>query len=122
MYKNIGRKLKLFAKIVAIAGAIFFILSGIAVISLAEGDAEDLTDGIFMLVLGPVGSFFYALLIYGFGELLDTNQKMYGLMLRVADDGTLKGPVQQGTWTCGACWNINPKNSAECAKCGAPRK
>ena len=122
MFKNIGRKMKLSAKIIAVAGTVFFIWSGIAGISLANGDEMELASGIFMLVVGPVGTLLYTLMLYGFGELLETTQKMHGLMLRAVDDGTLKGPVQQGTWTCGACWNINPRNSAECAKCGAPRE
>ena len=108
---------------IAIAGWIVCVLVGIAgiIYGSTDGTSDDVLKGISYLIVGPFLSILYALLLYGFGELLETNQKMYGLLLRAVDDGTLKSPAQHGTWTCGACWNINPKNSAECAKCGAPR-
>ena len=118
MFNNIGRKLKIFAKFVAIAGTLASILIGIAGIVTSGSDLETI-NGWMLLISGLFSSVAAALILYGFGELVETNQRMYKLMLRKANNAALQTPIEDDTWVCEECGNINKNTNASCAKCGA---
>jgi energy-coupling factor transporter transmembrane protein EcfT len=78
MYKNIGSKIKLLAKILACIGIVLSISGGILMIINAEtyyGDYDKvrLWSGIAIIVLGSLFSWLSSWFMYGFGELIETN-------------------------------------------------
>lgn len=67
IYDNIGRKIKKLAIATFIVGAIAAVIEG-----LAQINTDDVV-GILTLFLGPVAAWVSSWLLYGFGELIETN-------------------------------------------------
>ena len=71
LYKDIGEKIKAWAKWVFIIGAIASVIGAIVMMATAE-DSWVLIVGVFDLIIGPIVSLVSSWLLYGFGEMLDT--------------------------------------------------
>lgn len=65
MYKNIGKKIKVLAKIIFCIEAVLFVVIGLAAL------ASDAVAGVFLLLLGPVFAWASSWILYGFGELIE---------------------------------------------------
>ena len=85
MFNNIGLKIKGFAKFLFWIGVIFTILGAIVIIisgvrnSSYNSSSETLVyilGGILVIPFGIVISWLETFLLYGFGELIDSNQKI----------------------------------------------
>ncbi len=92
MFKNIGRKIKAFAKIVCWIGIILSLLAGIILIiagingegvrTFIDGSYTYMDSGVlvvvgvFVLILGPLFSWIGSFMVYGFGELVDNVQSI----------------------------------------------
>ena len=74
MFKNIGGKIKLLAKIICIVGIALSCLIGLARITIA--DRYMLLTGIAIAPIGSVISYLVSVFIYGFGELIETNREI----------------------------------------------
>ena len=81
MFNNIGRKIKGLAKFLFWIVAIISILGGLAVLIFMTTDSGDgMLIGVLAAIGIAVGGFILAwlqnFLLYGFGELIDSNQKI----------------------------------------------
>ena len=68
MYNNIGKKIKMLAKVIFFVEAIAAIFGGISVIGLDEDLA---VVGILIMIVGSVFAWVSSWLLYGFGEIID---------------------------------------------------
>ena len=71
MYNNIGGKIKLLA---AISFAIMAIGSFVGGIAMMATDDDLILPGVFVLILGPVVSWVSTWVLFGFGELIESNE------------------------------------------------
>lgn len=76
MYKNVGKKIKGYAMTVAWIGIIICSIIGISIMAISEGEPVLILAGILVAVLGSVFCWMTSWLLYGYGELIDTNQKI----------------------------------------------
>lgn len=67
MYDNIGGKIKGLAMVICLLFGLTSVIVGIALIS----DDDLVAIGIATMLLGPVLSWLFSCLIYGFGELIE---------------------------------------------------
>ena len=67
MYSNIGKNIKLFAKVVFVLGAFVAVVVGIVLLSIKNLEIP----GVIILVLGPFTAWMSTWLLYGYGELID---------------------------------------------------
>lgn len=74
MFKNVGSKIKWLAIILCIIGITLSLLIGLARITIA--DRYMFITGAAIAIAGSVSSYVICLLIYGFGELIETNKKI----------------------------------------------
>ena len=89
MFDEIGKKIKSLAQILCWVGVIAYIILAI-VMFVKAGDSwrtEDLFKGLgwFFLIVGPIISVIEGMLIYGFGELIDSNMDIKREMSFVDD-------------------------------------
>ncbi len=68
MYDNIGKKIKLLAKIIFIIESIASVIIGAAV---GSQDEEFILLGLLIMLIGPLFAWVSSWLLYGFGELID---------------------------------------------------
>lgn len=88
MFNNIGRKIKGLAKFIFWVISIISIVGGaiIAFSTITNSNAESsqkiasIIIGILTAVGGVILAWLQNFLLYGFGELIDTNQKMLAIM------------------------------------------
>ena len=78
MYENIGEKIKILAKVLFGIGLAVSVFTGFSNISLGVEIeiGSVIILGLLTLVLGPLFAWLSTWLLYGFGELIDTNQKL----------------------------------------------
>ena len=78
MYKNVGSTIKTLAKVCAIIGIIFGILVGIGFIfaGIHTGQIEFLIVGIALGALLVFFSWLGQVMLYGYGELIDSNDEI----------------------------------------------
>ncbi len=74
-YKNIGGKIKGFAKWTFVVEAIAAIISGIVALTTAE-DGGIALFGVLLIVLGSIVAYVSSLLLYAFGELVEDKYTM----------------------------------------------
>ena len=78
MYDNIGRKIKLLAKFLFGLEAAISMVS--AVYYIFEGITENITGlfwlGLLILFIGPLCAWISTWLLYGFGELIESNENL----------------------------------------------
>ena len=67
MYENIGRKIKIVAKVLCWIGIIAFIIKGLNVVD------DDIFLGFFYLLVGPLASWIGSFITYGFGQLVENS-------------------------------------------------
>jgi hypothetical protein len=99
MFNNIGAKIKGLAKfifwvfaIIAIIGGMFIIIQGLG---RSGGSAQDkivsIIIGLVVIAVGIIMAWLQNFLLYGFGELVDSNQKI----LRVLEQRDIDNIVHQ---------------------------
>ena len=71
LYKNIGGKIKSWAKWIFIAEAIGAIMSGVALFSKAEYDEIFVLYGFLTIILGPIVAWVGSWILYAFGQLVE---------------------------------------------------
>ena len=78
MYENIGEKIKILAKVLFGFGLAVSVFSGFYNISLGVEieNGSVIILGLLTLVLGPLFAWLSTWLLYGFGELIDSNKKL----------------------------------------------
>ena len=76
MYKNIGKKIKTLAKVLAWIGIVLTVILGISAIMLDLGRTQATVIGACYLFLGPVFSWLGSLVLYGFGQLVDNSDRI----------------------------------------------
>lgn len=75
LYKNIGGKIKLWAKIIFIVGAITFIIVGTIMVVGDMIDGNDFSEGLYVLAVGPAVAWIATWILYAFGELVEKTCK-----------------------------------------------
>lgn len=79
MYNNIGKKLKLLAKIDFFFNAIATFIAGIAILASLYADyGEDthLAIGLVLMLVGPIAAWVSSWLLYAFGQLVENSDKI----------------------------------------------
>mgnify|MGYP003290205362 CR=1 FL=1 len=67
MYSNIGKNIKLFAKVVFVLEAFVAVVVGIVLLGIKNLEIP----GVLILILGPFSAWVSTWLLYGYGELID---------------------------------------------------
>lgn len=143
MFTNVGRKIKVYAKIAFWIEAIIFVVCGIVVLVEAYW-AEEVALGIGLIIGGPLTAWIMSLFIYGSGEMIE---KICNIEKKIADtpeqkskveafvdnvnarvEGVFKksatSPVQPNSVqsveikTCPSCGAALANDAAFCTKCG----
>ena len=151
MFDNISEKIKTAANVICWLGIIANIIAAIVMFVAADQtEAFGLIGlGIALLILGPILSWVFSLFIYGFGELIESNNTIENFCMyarRVlsesekqngdsnhADGGANNSAPVSSTsaysnvsitdgWKCAACGRVNPVKKITCVECGAYRK
>ena len=68
MFVDVGRKLRIWAKIICWIGILLSVLSGILCI---RADDDYILIGIIIIIAGVAASWVTSLVLYGFGEIVD---------------------------------------------------
>lgn len=78
MYNNVGKKIQTLAKILAWVGIIFFVLVGAVTIygGLNTYNYVMVGQGVLFALICPVLCWLSSLTAFGFGSLIETNEKM----------------------------------------------
>ena len=84
MFKNIGAKIKGLAKFIFWVLTIIAVIGGLVIIiqafSNSHADSQDkivsILIGIGVIIVGIIAAWLQNFLLYGFGELVDSNQKI----------------------------------------------
>lgn len=77
MFDNIGRKIKMLAKVVCWIGIIGSITTGLVLIGMGiDGPDALVTSGVIIVIFGPFFSWIGCFFMYGFGQLVDDTQKL----------------------------------------------
>lgn len=90
MFTNVGRKIKVYAKICLWMETIIFVIYGIVVLGDAYW-AEEVVIGIALIIGGPISAWIISLFIYGFGEIVE---KISSIEKKVADVTVESGKVE----------------------------
>ena len=113
LYKNIGEKIKAWAKWIFIAEAIAAIIGGLLLIFDGEG-----LIGIIILIAGPFVAWVSSWLLYAFGELVEktvANESNTRNILKIMQDKErYQVPQTPGTQTSGT----RPTYFWRCENCG----
>lgn len=81
-----------------------------------------------ILAGGFLLSYASALLLYGFGELVENSRELrmisdsISAILRGSRENPLEMTLSNGDWTCPKCGNANPHYCERCTKCLNKRK
>ena len=79
MFENIGEKIKMLAKVGCVVNMVIFGVSAIILLGIAHNYYYITIYAILgftFLILGPIIAWILSCLIYGFGELIETNRKI----------------------------------------------
>jgi len=130
MFNNIGEKIKTWAVVECWLAIIASIIIGIFLIAQGMPSSEEIAYGrvvetpanTFLIFCGIgvaiFGSFFAwlsSLLVYGFGELIETNAEIAFNTTNVPSQEKIKEPSKPITWTCSLC---NKKHTDDTDVCG----
>lgn len=80
MFKSIAKVLKSFASFVFWIGSITSLLFGLSFVTAGSGLDASSTTGIVIIILGVLGSYISACIIYGLGELISNTAKTNKLL------------------------------------------
>ena len=96
MFNEIGNKIKSFAKTFFWIAIIGFSILGISIIALSQNvydrtaESQMLTTGITIIVAGFVVSWIGSICLYGFGQLIDDNEKTRILLEHIAANNDIQ--------------------------------
>ena len=127
MFDDIGGKIKGLANFVCWAGIILSVIGGFILVSIGD---EFIIVGIVVAILGSVGSWLGSLALYGFGQLIYTNERILAKLntLNTDSSSTVDVCSEQPTpninsnkgvahrWMCDSCKNMIDKEI--CPFCG----
>ena len=68
MYDNIGKKIKIMAKVIFVIGLIISLIAGFIIIGISQ---QLVLISLLIFVVGPIFFWISTWLLYGFGELID---------------------------------------------------
>lgn len=77
MFKNIGKKIKILAKIITWIGIAISCLLGIIMMFAIE---YGFVAGILIIIIGSISSWISSFLLYGFGQLIENSDKTVELL------------------------------------------
>lgn len=123
MFENIGGKIKKLASTLTVIGILASILIGFIIIIMGsqseEMGATFAWIGILVMIFGSLMSWLSSFLLYGFGELVESNEIMKKLILSKNPEFTPKEPEAEPkeTWICPMCCRKNSIDDILC-KCG----
>ena len=138
LYGNIGKKIKGLAFGIFFAEAIASFFAGVAILST---DEDLIGVGILVMLLGPIVAWISSWLLYGFGDLIETNreieyntrkedpspeqkrQEFYSQFKDTNLESILQETQRNTQITtqpiyCKKCGEKLPKNTVICDKCG----
>ena len=74
MFDNIGSKIKTLAKVICWLGIIGFVIIGVALMVIDDGNFALL--GFLLLFFGPLSAWIGSFMTYGFGQLIENSGKL----------------------------------------------
>ena len=77
MFTNIGKKIKILAVVICVIMAVSSFIGGIVMISI---DDDLIGAGIATMILGPIGAWVGAFVLYGYGELIDKTSSIESIL------------------------------------------
>ncbi len=83
MFNNIGGKIKQLAELITAFGIIASIVGGLVIMGLGS-DGEMLVPGLLIGVLGVLISWIFSFVLYGFGQLIESNEEEVLLLKRLS--------------------------------------
>lgn len=99
MYKNIGKKIKVLAQVVAWIGIIASVIAGICFIIVGAnsyyGGGAMILAGFAVMIVGAFFSWISAFFTYGFGELVDNSAIIAGKQQKTDASEAYRAPVQE---------------------------
>ena len=121
MFNNIGGKIKVLAQVEAWIGIISSVIIGIYLIGQGM-DAYDgeiiVMTGVIILVVGSLFSWLSAFVLYGFGELVETNVE---IARGTSNSQSVNATANQPIWTCPKCQKPNYPSEISCWACKTPK-
>lgn len=80
MFKNIGSKIKMLAKVTCWVGVIGSVLGGfVTFINAMDGEDSLIPIALAMLIAGPILSWVGSFITYGFGQLIENTDKLVAM-------------------------------------------
>ncbi|MBO4885679.1 MAG: hypothetical protein J5602_10245 [Clostridia bacterium] len=114
MYNNVGKIIKMVAKVICWIGIIITTIYGAALI-VAEINT---TLGCIWIIVGSFASWLGSLLMYAFGQIVDNIDICVKTLTLL---GTIESPFdnsQINQWTCSKCGGKNDSEASFCIFCG----
>ena len=137
MFNDIGKKIKGLAKILSWVGIIASCITGIVFLALASHDGLFALYGLLTAAVGSLLSWVGGFFVYGFGELIDKEDKIYKLLggedavpaeapqtsaNQTASAGqTSLAKEAQSHWFCPNCGRSYEFWVKKCVDCGTDR-
>ena len=133
MFENVGEKIRNYAKGLFIVQVVMYIIGGIVMVAVSDGEAGLIIAGLVMLLLGWVIAWLNSVFIYGFGELIvkttEIERNTRGIQKQsnetIIDSVTEKEETNEEEvpkkiehrWRCSDCGNLISKTPCPfCAK------
>ena len=80
MYNNIGKKIKILAKVIFGVEAVLTFIIGLALLG------EDAVSGLLVLIIGPIIGWVSSWVLYGFGELVENVKEIKEVLPKKAPE------------------------------------
>ncbi len=86
-FHDCGRKIKIWAMVAFAIGVALAIICGVSDIidGINNEEWNDIRDGILKIILGPIVAWLLALLLYGFGELIESSDLLVEQGIQIVD-------------------------------------
>lgn len=129
MFDNVGEKIKGMARFVFIAGIVASAIGAIVLWANNNSYTPTVLSGILVLVSGTISSWITAILVYGFGELIESTQDIRRTLKGTEKDSAMsllteeareRKTLKDGGWKC-TCGRTNESYVSTCA-CGKNKR
>lgn len=115
MFDKISGKIKSLATVITWFGIIASVIAGL----------QNMPAGIFIIILGCLGSWVCGMLVYGFGQLIENSDKLANHFVPEEEKEPEASPVAESQpaepWICFSCRTENHGRRSYCIQCGTSK-
>lgn len=124
MFNNVGSKIKVFAKITAWIGIVICVIYGFVMLVSVEDMA---LIGLLIMTVGSLASWGSALILYGFGHLIENSDILISQVSKTSSQNTIKNDTPSTyssahKWRCSRCGNMISEEICPICNKGASEK